>query len=319
MRADRLLAILMALQVHQRLTARELAEQLEVSERTIYRDMEALAVAGVPVLAERGLGGGWSLLEEYRSQLSGLNLAEAEALLMSQPQQVLADLGLETAAKTATIKALAGLTSTARRSAEYANQRIYVDVGGWRQSPDDVTWLPLLQLAVWQDQRVQIRYERNDSQLVERVLDPLGLVAKGSLWYLVAASEQNVRTYRISRIRDAQLLPDSAQRPEDFDLQAYWQSSTQEFRAALPQYEIVLRAPARLLPRLRSEGRYAHVVDVEPLDQPEWLQVRLNLQSKENAVAFVLSFGTQVTLLWPEDLRQAVRDLATQVLEHYAD
>ncbi len=203
MRADRLLSILLLLQVHQRITARDLAQRLEVSERTIHRDMDILSGAGIPVTAERGAGGGWALLDDYRTDLTGLNAAEIQTLFLATPTRLLADLGLRQAADAALIKLLAALPSVARQGAEYARQRIHVDAAGWQQSRDDVPILPLLQEAIWQERRVALGYRRGDGTTVERVVDPLGLVAKGSLWYLIAAADGETRTYRVSRVGSA--------------------------------------------------------------------------------------------------------------------
>src|SRR5690349_23068717 len=148
MRADRLLSILLLLQVHRRVTARELARRLEVSQRTILRDMEALSGAGVPVVPERGTGGGWRLLEEYRTNLTGLNEAEIQALFLTKPPRLLADLGLDRASEAALIKLLAALPTGSRRRAEDIRTRIHIDVPGWRPSEETARYLPLLQEAV---------------------------------------------------------------------------------------------------------------------------------------------------------------------------
>lgn len=160
MRADRLLSILLVLQVNRRITARELAKRLEVSERTIHRDMESLSAAGIPVYAERGAGGGWSLIEEYRTNLTGLNEPEIQALFLSGPARLLTDLGLHKASEAALIKLLAALPAMYRREAEYARQRIYVDVTGWNRSEEAVPVLPALQEAIWQERRMELSYAR---------------------------------------------------------------------------------------------------------------------------------------------------------------
>src|SRR5215468_2621132 len=201
MRADRLLSILMLLQVHRKMTASDLARRMEVCERTIHRDMEALGAAGVPVLADRGSGGGWRLLEGYRTNLTGLNEVEVQALFLSNPPRLLADLGLEKASDAALLKLLAALPAMQRDGAEYVRQRIHVDVAGWRQSEEAVPLLPVLQEAVWRERKLRFTYLRGDGVMVERVVDPLGLVAKGSIWYLVAAVEGEPRSYRISRLK----------------------------------------------------------------------------------------------------------------------
>ena len=169
MRADRLLSILLLLQVQRRITAGELAKRLEVSERTIHRDMDALSGAGVPVFAERGNGGGWSLMEAYRTNLTGLNHSEIQTLFLTKPPQLLTDLGLHQASEGALIKLLAALPSMSRRDAEYARQRIHIDTAGWRNSPEDVSSLQALQEAIWQEREIQFIYERVGCEPAERV------------------------------------------------------------------------------------------------------------------------------------------------------
>ena len=319
MRADRLLSILLLLQVQRTTTARELAERLEVSERTIHRDMEALGAAGIPVLAERGAGGGWRLLEEYRTNLTGLNAAEIQALFLTKPPRLLADLGLGKAADAALIKLLAALPSISRRGAEYASQRIYVDVGGWRQSEDDVSLLPTLQAAVWQERKLQLVYERGDGATVERLVDPLGLVAKGSLWYLIAAVEGDLRTYRVSRVRGATITEQPCAWPEGFDLATYWEQSSAQFKANLPRYPAVLRVDPAILPRMRSESRYARVERQEPPDDDGWVRLHMRFEVEHSACEYVLSYGTQIEVIEPPELRELVIRTAQAIVAFYAE
>jgi len=188
-RADRLLSIVLLLQTHRHLTSRSLAERLEVSERTIHRDMEALSGAGIPVVAERGSGGGWSLIGEYRTDLTGLNESEIQSLFVTQSPKVLADLKLTKASDAALLKLLAALPAMYRRGAERARQRIYIDSAGWNRNEESVPHLQLVQEAIWAERKLRITYERGpDSEAVERQLDPLGLVAKGrrGIWSLVS-------------------------------------------------------------------------------------------------------------------------------------
>src|SRR2546425_5019045 len=250
MRADRLLSILLLLQVQQRMTARELAKRLEVSERTIHRDMEALSTAGVPVTAERGTGGGWSLLESYQTNLTGLTEMEIQALFLTGPARLLADLGLHQASEAALIKLLAALPSLSRRNAEYVRQRIYVDTAGWRNTEEAVPYLLTLQDAIWQERKLHFTYLRGDDTTVERLADPLGLVAKGSVWYLVAAGGGEVRTYRGSRVQNAKLIEEPCACPAGFELAAYWEQSAAKFKANLPRYHATIRARPDIVHRL---------------------------------------------------------------------
>lgn len=318
MRADRLLSILLLLQVHRRITAGELARRLEVSERTIHRDMEALGAAGIPVVAERGAGGGWRLLEEYRTNLTGLNQAEIQALFLSGPPRLLADLGLDKASDAALIKLLAALPSSGRRGAEDARQRIYVDAGGWGQPEEDVPFLPAIQEAVWRELRLHLTYQRSDGVTAERVVDPLGLVAKGSVWYLIAAVEDEIRTYRVARVQHAEILDEPCARPPDFDLAAYWQRSSAQFKAGLPRYGATVRVDPAILQRIRQGGRYARIEREYPPDDDGWIRLDVQLEEEHYAVEYVLGFGPLIEVIAPELLRERIILRAEQVVELYA-
>jgi len=319
MRADRLLSILLLLQAHQRMTARELAQRLEVSERTILRDMSALGSAGIPVRAERGVGGGWMLLDSYRTTLTGLKEAEIQALFLTRPQRLLADLGLDKAAEVGLLKLLAALPSASRRGAQDISQRIHVDVGGWRRAEESTPLLPILQEAVWQERRLRMVYQRGDESVVERVVDPLGLVAKGSVWYLVAGVDGEARSYRVSRVREATLLEESCARPDGFDLASYWERSTQEFTAALPRYLATLRVEAALLGRLRQGERYTQLEAEEPPDAEGWAQVEMRFEEEHNAVEFILGFGDRIEVVAPDELRAQVIQQAAAVIALYTE
>jgi predicted DNA-binding transcriptional regulator YafY len=319
MRADRLLSIMLNLQVHRRLTARELARKLEVSERTIHRDMDALTTAGVPVVAERGTGGGWALMEGYRTNLTGLNEAETQTLFLLKPSQLLADLGLNKASDAALIKILAALPTLSRHSVEYARQRIHVDVTNWSRSEESVPQLHTLQEAIWRERKLFFTYGESAECVVERLVDPLGLVAKGSVWYLVAAVDDEIRSYRVSRIRKVKALDEPFVRPPDFDLAAYWEQSSQRFKAHLPRYEATARVHPLILPRLRYAGRFAHVEQTGHTDDEGWIHVRLRFDIEEMACEYALSFGSQLEVLEPLALREKVVKMAEGVVNFYAN
>jgi predicted DNA-binding transcriptional regulator YafY len=317
MRADRLLSVLLLLQVHRRITARELAERLEVSERTIHRDMEALGIAGVPVLAERGAGGGWALLENYQTKITGLNKEEIQALFFSRPEQLLTDLGMHRASEAAFIKLFASLPATSRRSAEGARQRFYVDSGGWRHSPEDISSLPVLQEAVWLDRKLRFTYQRDDECAGERVVDPLGLVAKGSVWYLAASSEDKIRTYRVSRIREAVVLDELSTRPAGFDLAECWHRSSSEFKANLPRYYASMRAGPDVLRGLRYGVRFGAVESTESADETGWAVLRIRFDAQFAACQFALSWGSQIEVVDPPELREQVMRAARDIVNFY--
>ena len=319
MRADRLLSVLLLLQVHRRLTARELARRLEVSERTIHRDMDALSAAGFPVFAERGIGGGWMLVEGYQTNLTGLNKDEIQALFLTKPLRLLADLGLDKASDAALLKLSAALPSAHRDNAEHARQRIHVDITGWNRAEESIQFLPVLQEAVWRERRLKFSYQRGGGcDPVERLADPLGLVAKGSVWYLVAAVEGEVRSYRVSRVSSAELTDEPCVRPKGFDLAEYWEQSIASFKAHLPKYEATMRAHPEIFPRMRFAGRFARIAHADPPDADGWIRVAMRFDVEEMSCEYALSFGPLMEVLEPDSLREKVIDAANSVIAYYS-
>ncbi|HEV8368565.1 MAG TPA: YafY family protein [Pyrinomonadaceae bacterium] len=320
MRADRLLSIVLLLQTHHQLTSRTLADRLEVSERTIHRDMEALSGAGIPVVAERGTGGGWSLLGEYRTDLTGLNESEIQSLFVTQSPKVLADLKLRKASEGALLKLLAALPVMYRRGAERVRQRIYIDSAGWSRHEESVPLLPLVQGAVWTEHKLRITYQRGPGcDPVERELDPLGLVAKGSAWYLVAGVSGELRSYRISRISQAEVLDSTSVIPEDFDLADYWEKSAAVFKSSVPNYLATFRVAPSIFPRLGFAGRFARVGDAIETDASGWITVTVGFDVEEIACEYALGFGANLEVVEPLLLREKVLQMAGEVVSSYAD
>lgn len=318
MRADRLLSILLLLETKRVRTSRELAIELEVSERTIHRDMEALSRMGIPVLSERGAQGGWRLEEAYRSDLTGLNGAEVAALFVPASERHLEDLGLAGTARSAFTKLLASLPAARRRDADRLRERLFVDTTSWRQTSEGVPLFQTLQDAVWQERRLFIRYQRGDGEVRERRVDPLGLVAKGSTWYLVASCDGELRTYRASRIQFAELLSETFARPDGFELQTFWAQSSAAFVSSLPAFRFVGRAAPELLPRLPWVGSFAKLEERDPPEADGWARVVVRVQSEQEAVEFALGLGSRFEILEPTHLREAIALEARRVLECYA-
>lgn len=314
MRADRLLSILLILQSQATATSSQLAERLQVSERTIHRDMEALSTAGIPITAERGRGGGWSLVEGYRTNLTGLNPAEIQALLLA-PTRILTDLGLEEAAEAATLKFLASLPSFRRQDAEFVRQRILVDGATWYGTDENLRCLPALQEAVWQAHETRIIYARSDGETVERTIEPLGLVAKGQIWYLIATVDSDLRTYRVSRVRDVQISDIPFARPDDFDLAAFWEQSSREFVANLPKYPALLRVHAAAI-RFIKAWRWAKIEKIEAQDTEGFHLLHVMFEEIEEATAAVLGCGGLAQVIEPEELQQSVQEAIRRLNAH---
>jgi predicted DNA-binding transcriptional regulator YafY len=315
MRADRLLSILLLMQVHRRVTARELAKRLEVSERTILRDMDALSGSGVPVVAERGAGGGWSLLDDYQTKLTGLSAAEIQSLFLARQPRLMADLGLKHEAEAALIKLQASLPAGSRQQAEFARQWILIDTRGWRDPAESIACLPVLLDALWRSRQLRFVYRSVGREASERTVHPLGLVAKGSAWYLVANVESEQRTYRVSRISEAVILDQPSQRPPDFDLAAYWERSAAEFREKLPRFYATFLARPEVLRWVRYRGWRLE----EEVTEGDQVRLRLRFDVEEEALQFALSFGGDIEVIEPRELRAKVVESALAIAARYRE
>ena len=319
MRADRLFSIVLLLQAHHQLTARDLASRLEVSERTIHRDMDALSGAGIPVIAVRGSGGGWSLLGEYRTNLTGLTETEIQSLFVTKPAKLLADLRLEKAADGALLKLLACLPATFRKGAERTRQRIHVDVSGWSRREEAVPFLPVLQEALWLERKLRITYERGPNcEAVQRLIEPFGLVAKGSVWYLVGSVDGNMRSYRVSRVSQAEVLDERADIPADFDLGEYWERSSSSFKANVPNYTAQFWVSPAVWPRLSFAGRFARVTQTDETDARGWRKAIVGFDVEEMACEYAVSFGPNLEVIEPISLREKVINMVQATLRFYS-
>jgi predicted DNA-binding transcriptional regulator YafY len=316
MRADRLLSALLLLQAHGRLTSRELAKRLEVSERTMHRDMEALSASGVPVFAMRGSQGGWQLDEGWRTQVPGLDEAELRAFLMAQPQ-VVGDERLVRAAERALAKLTAALPVSLREKAASIRQRLHVDTTRWYGTIENLSRLPVVQDAVSRDRKLKIIYRRDGHEVAERIVDPLGLVAKGSVWYLVAHTPRGFRTYRVSRIEEATVLDQPCERPPDFDLPAYWKSSTAQFRAR-PRYNALLRLEPRIAETMKTWGCFSNVETSQDSDAEGWITVRAQFDDEDHACFIVLGLGPRADVLEPVKLRERVAADIARIVDRLA-
>ncbi|MBX9972585.1 YafY family protein [Cytobacillus firmus] len=319
MRADRLISILLLLQNNEKMTTRELAKELEVTERTIHRDMEALSAAGIPVLAERGKFGGWRLLEKYRTNLTGLKADEIKTLLLSPSFQHLTDLGISDDWKEARQKLLAAIPAPLKENVKDISNRIHIDTSTWRQTPREMKSFGIVQQAVWEEKKLQIQYEKADKQTIERIVDPLGLVAKGNTWYLIAASDEKIKSYRVSRIVDAELINEKFSRPNDFDLAGYWQESKQRFISSLPRFEVEVEISPSIMQRINFTGRFLRVLHMDTPDENGWIPASLCFDTEQEAREYILGFGDQIKIVSPSSLTKIVRGMAEGVVNLYSE
>jgi predicted DNA-binding transcriptional regulator YafY len=317
MRASRLLSILIILQLRGRVSAETLANEFEVSVRTIYRDIDQLSASGVPVYAERGRAGGFALLDGYRTKLTGLTHTEAEALLLAG--SAAADLGVGAEAAAAQLKLLASLPPESGASAQRVASRFHLDPAAWYSGPQPLDILPVLASAVWRDRRIRIDYE-SWKEIVARELDPLGLVLKAGVWYLVAASKGEPRTYRVSSIRGLEVLGTEFQRPARFNLARHWESSTQDFEARLfSERAVVKLSPAGLRLLRDVSPQAAQAVDKRHTKcKPDgWVRAEIPVEPPEYSARQLLRLGADIEVVSPPALRAAVAEEAARVAGVY--
>ncbi len=316
MRADRLLSIVLLLQRHQHLTAGALAETLGVTERTIYRDIEALSLAGVPVYTRTGPDGGCFLDEGYRSSLNWFTGAELQTLLYAGSAAPLSELGMRDAMDNAVLKLLALVPGRLQQDADAMRQRLYLDPSGWYGSTIEHPTLPLLKEAVWGDRVMDAMYENWEGEHQPYTLAPYSLVYKTDMWYLVAKSlrSNSMRTYRVSRLTDVIVHGIRFERDPDFDIVAYWEEAAAQFLQRMPTYPVVLRVrpPAMIYFRHVMTGRY------DVLEQSDaWWVLRVQYTVFEEARTSVLGLGTEAEVIEPIDLQTAVIQQARAIVAKY--
>ncbi|MGC2636278.1 MAG: WYL domain-containing protein [Acidobacteriaceae bacterium] len=313
MKAERLLSALLLLQAHGRMAERELAERLEVSQRTAHRDMEALCAAGIPLKAHRGVRGGWELEKGWRTRVPGLDDSELWGLLMAQPSAA-GGKRMSAAARRAFDKLMASMPAAQKAQAESIRARLHVDATGWRPGSEDWSALPVVQEAVARDARLTFRYRRADGRESLRTVDPLGLVAKQAAWYLVARSAEGMRTYRISRMREVVALAVPFERPRNFDLASWWTQSTAALEEKKHPYTAALAMSAAAAADLAPWAPMRPAESAGRRKLPEgWSAYAVEFDSAYAAKFVAMGMGARVRVLGPEELRQEVREEVTRM------
>ncbi|MFI7317533.1 helix-turn-helix transcriptional regulator [Streptomyces venezuelae] len=322
MRAARLIKMVLLLQARPSMTAAELAAELEVSERTITRDAQALSEAGVPVYADRGRTGGYRLIGGYRTRLTGLGRSEAEALFLSGVPGALREMGLADAASAARLKVSAALMPSLRDAPQSAAQRFHLDAPAWFRETPAPELLPAVADAVWDDRKVTARYRRQDTE-VERELEPYGLVLKAGVWYLCARVPESgaYRVYRIDRFTAVVAGGERFARDEEFDLPGFWEERAEQFARAILRSEVVVRLSAagvRQLPYAtdRAVAREAMETAGEP-DASGRVTVTLPVENEDVAYTQLMALGPEAEVLAPPELRARFAEAARRAAALY--
>ncbi|GIF52822.1 putative DNA-binding transcriptional regulator YafY [Asanoa ferruginea] len=311
MRASRLVSLLLLLQNRGRLTAGQLAAELEVSTRTVYRDVDALHAAGIPLYGEAGHAGGYQLLDGYRTRLTGLTGPEAEALALHGLPGPAAELGLTALVEATRLKLEASLPAALRERAQSAAQRFHLDASNWYADGDQSPHLAAVAAAVWEQRRVTIHY-RGWEREVERTVEPYGLVLKGGRWYVIAVRAGGTRpaTYRVNQIMALAETGETFRRPESFDLAKHWQGQVTEFRARLVTGEATIR--------LSPAGRERWRVEKATPGDDGWVTAIIPIESIDHACGELLRLGAEVEVLDPPELRDRLADTAKKLAALYA-
>ncbi|MET7856297.1 WYL domain-containing protein [Streptomyces sp. NPDC005318] len=322
MRAARLIKMVLLLQSRPAMTAAELARELEVSERTVTRDAQALSEAGVPVYAERGRAGGYRLVGGYRTGLTGLARNEAEALFLSGLPSALREMGLEDAASAARLKVSAALLPSLRNASATAAQRFHLDAPGWYQEPVTPDLLPTVAEAVWDDRIVRARYRRGATGgEAERELEPYGLVLKAGVWYLCARAGTDFRVYRIDRFTAVAVSGERFVRDEEFDLPGFWDERAAQFARSILRTEVtakVSEAGAGRLPHVVDRAAALEALDAAgPPDDDGRRTVVLPVESLDVAYSQLLSLGPELEVLEPDALRSRFGATAERLSDLY--
>jgi predicted DNA-binding transcriptional regulator YafY len=312
-KADRLMSVLLLLQARGQVTERELAEQLEVSQRTIHRDLESLSASRIPVSAIRGAQGGWQLEKGWRTHVPGLDEGEIQALLMAQPRGLGNNPRLAAAAQSALNKLMAAMPEPMKAQAAHLQQRLHVDPTGWRDTGEDLSMLAAVQDAVARDRKLTFDYTKADGEQSSRTVDAMGLVSKGLTWYLVARTAKGMRTFRVSRMRRVAVLAVGFERPARFDLGEHWKSSTAELNSKRAGYRVILSLTEDAARRVQTwcvtKPLAARKADAGRV------MLQVDFDNDHEARFIVLGFGSAVRVVEPESLRQRIEDEARAVAD----
>lgn len=326
MRADRLISLLLLLQNRGRATAPELAAELEVSVRTVYRDIEALSASGVPVCADRGPAGGYRLMDGYRTRLTGLTEAEADSLFLAGAPGPARELGLGAVLTTAQLKLRAALPAGAAERTRRIQDRFHLDAPAWFRDAEPVPYLAPVAQAVWDQRVLRVHYRRWGGE-VHRELRPLGIVLKGGIWYLAALPHKAdgetgpVRTYRIARLLAVETTDEGFERPAGFDLAAHWEESSRRLEAAVYKGTARVRLSPRaqrLLPMHFGAAGARALEGAGPPDGEGWVETELPVETESVAVCDLLRLGAEAELLGPPELREALVRTVAVLARRYA-
>lgn len=315
MRADRLISILILLQTNKKLTASELSKKLEVSIRTIYRDIDSLSSIGVPIYAEKGVNGGIRLLGDYKTSLTGINKNELLSLFIPTSDKILDDLGIENLKYSTMLKILGDSTINEFQEFENIQNYIYIDMHPWNEANTmvNIDILSILQNAIWSSNSLRIKYRKAD-EIKEVELNPLGLVCKRGIWYLVAVNNDIVKTYKVSMIESALQLDYAFTRPKDFNLKNHWRNSTINFKALIPKHSFTFKVKPCILNQIK-ERPFLSIS--ETIFNESEIYIKINFDAIWQGIEFAFSYGKDIEIIEPTEAITEIKKKALEVIELY--
>lgn len=317
MKADRLISILMLLQIHKQLTANELSKRLEVSIRTIYRDIDSLSSLGIPIFTERGSSGGIKLLGDYKTTLSGVNKNELYSLFLPNANKILDDLGIEKVKESTLLKILGESSSNQVNEIKNLQSYIYIDMNTWSDSPTpfykDI--LSTLQNSIWNKTILNIIY-RKINETKEVSLNPLGLVCKRGVWYLVGENSEIIKTYKVSNIEAASLTDTTFHRPSDFNLESYWKLSTRNFKSSIPKHTFSFKANPTIVNHIKARP---FITIINPIYKEDYVYFDIHFDAIFLGIEFALGYGKDIEILSPTAAIDEIKKKASEITNLYSN
>ncbi|WP_326513847.1 helix-turn-helix transcriptional regulator [Clostridium intestinale] len=315
MRADRLISILMLLQIYKKLTALELSKKLEVSVRTIYRDIDSLSGIGIPIVTEKGINGGITLLGNYKTTLTGINRNELLSLFIPTGDKIFEDLGIENLKNTTILKILGNSSPDNYKEFENFQNYIYIDMNTWNNSKTSTNKdvLSTLQKATWSSKSLKMCYKKIDEKK-EITINPLGLVCKRSIWYLVAIDCDTIKTYKISSIESATLTNDKFTRPSEFNLKNYWENSVSKFKTLIPKYNFIFKINPNILESIK-ERPFITIKEITHRDDEPHLYI--SFDSLWQGIEFAFSYGKDIKIIEPFEAITEIKKKSLEIIDLY--
>ena len=317
MKADRLISILMLLQVHKQLTANDLAKRLEVSVRTIYRDIESLSSLGIPIFTERGTNGGIKLLGDYKTTLSGINKDELYSLFIPTGDKVLDDLGIEKLKDSTMIKLLGDSSTYQINEIKNIQNYIFIDMYTWGENPQkvDTAILSTLKEGIWNNKVLNIAY-RKINETKDVILNPLGLVCKRGIWYLIGENTEVIKTYKVSNIESALLTDILFDRPKDFNLEKHWKSSTSNFKSSIPKHTFTFKVNPSIVNHIKAR-QFISISNIVVEDDNIYMDI--DFDSIFQGIEFAFGYGKDIEIIYPIDARTEIKKKASEITKLYSD